>query len=331
MGPACAQLGTGEKAALVVWPSVYTSDWPTGLSLVRDLGVGGLLLMRPRLSADELHDRLDQLDAASELGVLIATDEEGGDVQRLVDIEPLASQENISTSMTPADAFAVVSSHAEVVAGVGVDVVLGPVVDVLPAEGESPLQRSRFFHGDPSTVAAYAQAYVDGWASAGLLPVLKHFPGHGSASGDTHNVDGVTPPLEVLDGRDLVPYQELVASGVGVMLGHLIVPGLTDGAPASASMAAVAYLRNNLGYRDALVMTDALDMAAAGGSIPDAAVAALIAGADVVLFTSTGQTSAVVEAIVAAVDSGRLPIDRLNDAAAKVLNQLAVRGRGCVE
>jgi beta-N-acetylhexosaminidase len=135
--------------------------------------------------------------------------------------------------------------------------------------------------------------------------------------------------LELLAERDLVPYRQLVGTGPGVMLGHLTVPGLTDGMPASTSAAAVSYLRNELGYADALVMTDALDMEAAGGSVPDTAVAAIVAGADVVLFTSTGQTGAVIDAIVAAMESSRLSAERLNDAAGRVLALLAERGHGC--
>lgn len=327
--PDCSALDVRDKAALVVWPSVYADDWVTAEAVVRDVGVGGVILMRPRLDVSTLTERIRQLDAASQLGVLIATDEEGGDVQRLVDIEPLASQADVSTTRTPAEAYGLIAAHASVVAGVGVDVVLGPVVDVMPVEGDPPLQTSRFFQGDLGAVVSYTHAYVDAWQSAGLLPILKHFPGHGSASADTHNAAGVTPPLDVLAASDLVPYQQLASSGAGVMLGHLTVPGLTDGVPASGSPQAVSYLREQLGYQDALVLTDALDMAAADGSIPEASVRALVAGADVVLFTSTGRADDVVDAIVAAVSSGRLAAERLDDAATRVLGQLVQRGLGC--
>lgn len=328
--PCLASLDNRDKAALLVWPSVYSNDWATAVSVVNEHGVGGVILMRPRLSADTLRSRIDQLDDASDLGVLVATDEEGGDVQRLVDIEPLASQAELSASLSPGDAYTTIATHAAVVAGLGVDIVLGPVVDLLPADGRRPpLQTSRFFQGDSTAVTDYAQAYVDGWKSAGLLPVLKHFPGHGSASGDTHTAAGVTPPIEVLTESDLIPYRRLVETGAGVMLGHLTVPGLTDGLPASTSAPAISYLRDELGYQDALVMTDALDMTAAGGPIPETAVAALVAGADVLLFTSIGETGAVIDAIVSALDTGQLSPERLSDAAGRVLALLEDRGHGC--
>ena len=323
------QLSLEEKVALLVWPAVDTDDWDTARAVVGELGVGGVLLLRPRLDEGALAQRIAGLDAASRLGVLVATDEEGGDVQRLVDIEPFPSQEEVSSTMTPAAAEGLVADHAAVVARVGVDVVLGPVVDVLPESGDPPLQRSRFFVGGPEDVAAYGGAYVRGWQSAELTPVLKHFPGHGSASADTHDASAVTPDLASLERRDLVPYRELVGTGAAVMIGHLTVPGLTDGLPATRSPAAVRYLRDTLGYGDALVISDALDMAASGGSIPDGAVASIAAGIDVVLFTATDQTGAVIDAVRSAVLDGRIPPERIDDAVRRVLAAIEQHGGGC--
>jgi beta-N-acetylhexosaminidase len=297
--------------------------------VVGDLGLGGVLLMRPGLSEADLTNRIGELDAVSDLGVIVATDEEGGDVQRLRDIEPFPSQFDVSSASSPEEARMAVAQHGAMVARVGVDVVLGPVVDVLPLSGEPPLQQSRFFNGDASVVTAFAREYVAGWRSAGLIPVLKHFPGHGSASGDTHHVDGVTPPIDELELRDLVPYRDLAESGVAVMVGHLTVPGLTVDEPASTSAEAIAYLRQTLGYGDSLVVSDALDMAAAGGSVPSVAVEAIAAGVDVVLFTSPGESGAVIAAIENAVTTGQLSVERIDDAASKVLDLLEQRGGGC--
>ncbi len=323
------RLSTEDKAALVVWPSVYAEDWERARSVVQDLGVGGVILMRPRLNESELTARVAELDVLSALGVLVATDEEGGDVQRLRDIQPFPSQYEMSTGFSTDAARIQVEEHAKLVARVGVDVVLGPVVDVLPEQGEPPLQRSRFFNGGPELVTSYAAAYIDGWESAGLTAVIKHFPGHGSASGDTHTAQGLTPALDILQSRDLVPYQNLAGEVSAVMVGHLTVPGLTDGRPATTSPEAIAYLRNTLGYGDVLVVSDALDMAAAGGSIATVAVASIAAGIDVVLFSTPSQAGAVIDAISAAVERGDLPTSRLDDAAGSVIRLLEARGGGC--
>jgi len=285
--------------------------------------------MRPRLDEATLTARIDELDALSQLGLLVATDEEGGDVQRLVDIEPFPSQQDVSTTRSPADAEAMVADHGRLVSRIGVDVVLGPVVDVLPADGSPPLQTSRFFAGDADAVAAFGAAYVRGWQSAGLTPVLKHFPGHGSASADTHDAAAVTPPLDVLAGKDFVPYAALAGSQPAVMVGHLAVPGLTDGVAATLSPAAIGYLRGTLGYADALLISDSLDMAAAGPSIPAAAVASIGAGVDVAIFTSTSQVGAVIDALRSAVDRGQITVSRIDDAAGRVLRLLGQHGGGC--
>ena len=123
-----------------------------------------------------------------------------------------------------------------------------------------------------------------------MLPVLKHFPGHGGASADTHDELATTPPLDAMRAYDLVPFQQLAARGAAVMVGHLNVPELTDGQPASMSKAAIALLRE-LGYGDALVLSDALGMDAIGIPVDDAAVLSIQAGVDVVTFTGISDLS----------------------------------------
>ena len=94
-------------------------------------------------------------------------------------------------------------------------------------------------------VTDYAGAYARGLRDAGLLPVLKHFPGHGHGSGDSHTGSVTTPPIADLQTTDLVPYRTLTAQlPVGVMVGHMEVPGLTGSDPASLSPAAYALLRS---------------------------------------------------------------------------------------
>jgi beta-N-acetylhexosaminidase len=211
--------------------------------------------------------------------------------------------------------------------------VLGPVVDVEPNIGEVPLQPSRFFVGGPDRVTEFAAAYIDGWTRAGLFSTIKHYPGHGAASGDTHIAAGVTPSLDDLREFDLKPYRDLAAiasgSDTAVMVGHLTVPDLTDGVPATQSRAAVDLLRNELGYADSLLMTDALGMAAVGIPEPDAAVLALVAGIDVVLFTLTSQTRPVIDAIEQAVADGRIDVAHLDGAARKVMSMLERDGHTC--
>ncbi len=327
------QLSMRQRVALLVWPAAYTDNWNTAVTAVGDLGIGGVLLMKPSdgITEAELTTLITQLDTASELGLLIATDEEGGAVQRLRSLAPLDSQADIADQFTPAEAKNIIQTHGKLLNRVGIDVVLGPVVDVLPTSGTASLNPTRFFSDDPALVSSFGTAYVDGWLDAGLIPVLKHFPGHGSASMDTHDGGATTPPLDELIARDLAPYTSLTnrSNELGVMLGHLTVPGLTDGRPASLSPDAIDYLRTELGYDSALIVTDALEMGAVTMPVPEAAVTAIAAGADVVIFTETGAAPAVIDALDNAAAQGDIAPERINDAAGRVLQLLEDRGGGC--
>jgi len=320
-----------DRAALLVWPAVYSTAWPEAKQIVAEQGLGGVILMKPEgWSAADVGPRLSELDAASPFGLVIATDEEGGAVQRLAILGELPSQQVVSQTMTPEQAQQLIADHGVAIRAAGVDMVLGPVVDVAPIDGESSLDDSRFFAGSPEDVSAYGRAYTDGWAAAGLAPVLKHYPGHGSASADTHIGSGETPPLTDLEARDLVPYGALADQRNAVMIGHLTVPGLTDGAPATRSPEAIRYLREVLGYGDALLITDALGMGAVGLPEPEASVLALQAGIDVVIFTRTTQAGPVIDAVVAAVVDGTIPEAHIDAAARKVMDLLVAQGSGCV-
>lgn len=319
------------RVALLVWPSVYSVAWPEAIEIVGDQGLGGVILMEPEgWSATDVGPRLTELDAASPYGLVIATDEEGGPVQRLAILGDLPSQREVSQTMTPEQAQQLITDHGVALRAAGVDMVLGPVVDVEPIEGEPKLDQARFFAGPPDVVAAYGRAYTNGWSAAGLRPVLKHYPGHGSASADTHIGSGETPPLTDLEARDLVPYTALADQRNAVMVGHLTVPGLTNGVPATRSPEAIRYLRDVLGYGDALLITDALGMGAVGLPEPEASVLALQAGIDVVIFTRTSQAGAVIDAVVPAVADGTIPEAHIDAAARKVMNLLVAQGRGCV-
>lgn len=318
-----------DRIALLVWPGAYSDQWPLVEQTVRDLHVGGVLLMQ----ADEtfvfdLAVHLDELKQLSQHGLLIATDEEGGDVQRLRALESLPSQADMS-QMEQAERALLLDRHAQVVATAGIDVVLGPIVDVRPVVGNDPLGSGRLFIGDPQQVAALGAEYVAAWQRAGMLPVLKHFPGHGSATADTHDALATTPPLDTMLNYDLLPFEQLATTGAAVMVGHLSVPDLTHGRPASMNAAAISLLRD-LGYADALVLSDALGMNAIGIAVADAAVLSIQAGVDVVIFTGIDDTLAVIDTIELAVNDGRLTIANIDDSALRVARLLEAEGRPCV-
>lgn len=308
------------RVAQLVWPAVYGDALRTSAAQLAEWGVGGAVVMTFPAGAKAAD--LLALKQAGAVPLLLATDEEGGRVQRFKLLGAMPAPEEVARSMTVDAAEAMVADHAATLAKVGIDIVFAPVVDVRPADGSPGPIGDRSFGSDPSVVEAYAAAYVSGWQRAGITPVLKHFPGHGAATGDTHDGFASTAPLDDLRQRDLLPYAALATSGAAVMVGHLDVPGLTEpGLPASLSPAALGLLREQYGYGDALVFTDALGMDAVTQrySLPKAAELALVAGDDVVIFTATEQTPAVIDRLVAAVEAGRLSEQRVDDALARVL------------
>ena len=303
---------------MLTWPGVVATQWGAAVTAVSTLRLGGVVLLS---APGDVPAAIARLDAANPRGVLVSVDEEGGSVQRLRSLGALPSAHAMAATHSTDEARALVAAHGRVIAAAGIDIVLGPVVDVAPTDGAGPLGDRTFF-SDPLTVAAYGRAYVQGWRDAGLVPVLKHFPGHGSASADSHRGVARTPPLDVLEAIDLVPYRELAALAPAVMVGHLSVLGLTDDVPASLSRAAITgLLRSQLGYLDALVITDALEMGAvrAVATIPEAAVLALIAGADVALFSDPTLSGSVIDAIEAAVANGRIAERAITSSAERVM------------
>jgi beta-N-acetylhexosaminidase len=308
------------RLAQLVWPAVYGDALRTSATDFASWGVGGAVVMTFPAGAGA--DDLLQFKLAGAVPLLLATDEEGGKVQRFRSLGALPAPARVARSMSVTDAEAMIAEHAATLASVGIDVVFAPVLDVQPDGSPGPIG-DRSFGSDPMVVEAYAAAYVAGWESAGIMPVLKHFPGHGSATGDTHDGFASTLSLDELRGRDLLPYAALATSGAGVMVGHLDVPGLTEpGLPASLSPAAITrLLRDEYGYRDALVFSDALGMDAVTQrySLAQAAELALVAGDDVVIFTATEQAPAVIDRLVAAVEAGRLTERRVDEALTRVL------------
>jgi len=250
-----------------------------------------------------------------------ATDEEGGTVGRLAHvIGPLPSARRMAAQWTAAQVQLAAAEHGAAMRALGVDVDLAPVVDAAPADDEVADEADRSFSADPSVAAEYGAAFEAGLRAGGVVAVAKHFPGLGHATGDTDLGPASCPALGGLAAVDLVPFEWSVATGVeAVMVGHVSVPGLTGDAPASLSAATYALLRVGLGF-DGVAMTDSLGagaISAAGYTEPTAAVAAIEAGADMAMVSSSA-LAATVGALQQAVAAGTLPVARVDAAAARV-------------
>jgi beta-N-acetylhexosaminidase len=307
------------------------ADMSAQTQMLTDYKIGGAAVMTAPLN---IHDGsiLQFKKAAGSNGVplLIATDEEGGAVQRFSVLGTLSSPEHVAFTMPAAQAQSMISRHGDLLHAIGIDMVFGPLADVAPAYGSSPLG-ARVFSSDPTTVQAYALAYVKGWQAAGMLPTIKHFPGMGSATGNTDYGPATTPALSQLKIRDFIPYDGAMANtGTAIMVGNQTVPGWFTG-PASLSPIVDNYLRTELGYKNNLVITDSLsaDAVTALTSESQAAVAAIVAGNDIALVveapdTNLTQNKALVASLTSAlrqaVDGGTITKKQLETSVLRKFN-----------
>ena len=295
-------------------------------------GAGGVILFGSSAPAS-LATSLHSLAASAPDGIppLVMTDEEGGVVQRMANlVGSLPSARQMAAMMSPAQIQQLVSGVAQRMHAAGITMDLAPVLDL--DNGVGPNNRdpdgTRSFGLNPSIAAADGIAFVQGLEAGGVVPVVKHFPGLGQASGNTDVAPATTQPWTVLQHAGLVPFESAFAAGAPVvMIANATVPGLST-LPASISpVVMTTVLRQQLGFQG-LVMTDSLSagaLAKIGYSVPRAVVAAITAGADVVLYTAaTAQvaplTAATTAALVAAVNAGALGRARLISAVANILS-----------
>ncbi len=319
-----ATLGIRDKLAQLLMVGVKNAD--DARAVVNGYHVGGIFIGSWTDLAIFKGPLADISAKAGPLPLAVSVDEEGGRVSRLKTlIGTSPSARELAQTQTVQQVHDVAVDRGRKMHDLGITVDFAPVVDVSDEDDDAVIG-NRSFGADPQTVTDYAGAYAQGLREAGLLPVLKHFPGHGHGSGDSHTGGVVTPPLSDLQTSDLVPYRSLVAaSPVAVMVGHLQVPGLTGGAPASLSPEAVQLLRNGIGYKGPpftgpVFSDDVSSMAAISDryGVSEAVLRTLQAGVDVALWVTTDEVPAVLDRLQKAVASGELPAQRVDEALVRV-------------
>ena len=310
-----------QLAAVLVMTGAKMGD-AAAIGHAAAAGVGGIVLFSP--TSPNLAQTLARAKALAPRGnpPLIASDEEGGQVQRLSSlIYPLPSAEEMG-HWSPAKITATARNYALRMKALGVAVALSPDMDIA-VPGYYIATTHRGFSDDPQQVAVDANAWNNGLSAAGVLGVIKHWPGHGQAS-DTHKASSIVPPWSLLQRRDLIPFEAAFAQHASaVLVGHLNVPGLTQGSsPASESTPALRALRAQAGPA-VLIMTDDLSMAAASTALgitpAQAAVKSLTAGADIAMVCWT-PLDGVLSAVTLAINNGSLPRAQAVTSARRVLH-----------
>jgi beta-N-acetylhexosaminidase len=305
-----------QLAARCLLPGFAGLEAPDELLRWIDRGLGGVVLFGRNIrdvgQVAALTGRLRE----SRPELVVATDEEGGDVTRIEAATGSSSPGNLALGVVDdvdltREVYAGIGRN---LASVGIDLDFAPVADV-NTNPDNPVIGVRSFGSDADLVARHVSAAVEGLQSAGVSACAKHFPGHGDTSADSH--------LELPVSRGdldvhLLPFRAAVAAGVhAVMTAHVVVPALGRD-PATINPKALALLRDELGF-DGLIVSDAIEMRAVAATVgvEEAAVRSLAAGVDAICLGHDLPLEPVHGAVVDAVDSGRLTEERLGEAAAR--------------
>ena len=293
--------------------------------------VGGVVLVESNAHDPQqvrrLTGELQALAASSGQGIplFVSINHEGGTVVRITEgVTAFPGNMAVGATGSPHDAYTSAALAAYELRAMGINMNLAPVLDVND-NPMNPVIGARSFGDSPAAVAENGRLAVRGTQEAGIIAVGKHFPGHGSVSVDSHS--GL-PTLDKTAGEllqhELVPFQAAIDAGVAaIMTAHIALPALdATGRPSTLSPAVLTgLLRQQMGY-NGLIMTDSLGMGAvtAGRGQDQAALEAVLAGADILLSTTPMQAHiAIVDTLESAVRRGDIPVQRIDQSVLRIL------------
>jgi beta-N-acetylhexosaminidase len=323
-----ARMSTEELAGQVIVGRYAGTDPAVPARLVRDHHLAGVCVTSTNVTDDAqvraTTAAVSRAHAADgrDWPAVIGVDEEGGVVSHLrgiaTEFPPFATAGAAVAQGKPGEQVVAEAARATSLElrDLGFTWVFAPVADVTIGAAD-PTIGSRSPSGDPALASRAVAAAVAGYDDAGMVSTTKHFPGHGGVTADSHETLPVLgSSLEQLRGRDLRPFEAAVDAGApAVMMAHLDVQALQPGMPSSQASKVYDYLRDDLGF-EGLAITDSLGMGAAlSRDFP--ALRALEAGADLLLMpVDTAKTH---QLVVDAIESGRIPRERVEEAAGRVV------------
>ncbi|WP_416475517.1 glycoside hydrolase family 3 protein [Streptomyces sp. LKA04] len=316
-----------QNALTVLQPGFSGTTAPDWLLRRLGEGLASVALFGRNVSTPEQVAALTAQLRAEREDVLVAIDEEGGDVTRLEvrtgssfpGNHALGAVDDVGLTR------AVAAELGRRLADCGVNFNWAPSADV-NSNPDNPVIGVRSFGASTDLVARHTAAYVTGMQSAGVATCTKHFPGHGDTGIDSHHaVPRIDVEASVLAERDLVPFRAAIAAGSrAVMSAHILAPALDPDRPATLSRRILTdLLRGELGY-EGLIVTDGIEMRAISGTygIERGSALAIAAGADAICvgggLCDEDTVRRLSDALVDAVRSGELPEERLADAADRV-------------
>lgn len=291
--------------------------------------VGGLFYNRSNMeSREQLAALLAGAAQACRIPPLLTCDEEGGRVARLAasvgatEFQPMLTYRNEGPETARQNAATIAGDMA----ALGFNLDLAPVADVW-SNPENTVIGDRAYSDDFGQAAELIPAAVEGFHAGGVACVLKHFPGHGNTSEDSHDGSAyVHRSLEDLRSCELLPFQAGIDAGAdAVMMGHLIVPAICEEPAVLCPEIVTGLLREEMGFTG-VVMTDSLDMKAISDHYGngEAAVRAVQAGVDLLLCPPDPDET--IQTILAAVEDGAIPASRIDESVRRILTLKVNRG-----
>ena len=315
-----------EKVGQLIMPwlsgryvATEADAFDTAAVWVERYGVGGIIISIG--SPLDAAAKLNRLQERSRLPLMVAADLEFGAAMRMVGATAFPMPMALGATNRELDAYQLGRITALEARAVGIHWTFSPVADV-NSNPANPIINTRSFGEAPEAVARLASAYIRGASEHGLLTTAKHFPGHGDTGTDSHiELPVLDACWDRLDTLELVPFRAAIESGVtSVMTAHIALPCFDPDAPPAtlSSTVMTGILRDSLGF-DGIVLTDALDMGAIVNRFgsDESVVLAFLAGSDLLLMPD--HIGAAVEAMVTALNSGRISHDRLDRSVRRML------------
>lgn len=296
-------------------------------SFIKEKYVGGIILVGSNINQIEqtleLVNQLKSLNNTGKIPLFLGIDEEGVNVTRFPDqIIPTPTSREIGRSNDPSWAFDMGEAMAQKIGAFGFNINFAPVLDI-DSNPNNPVIGNRSFGATPDQVSDFGIEQMKGISHQRIVPVIKHFPGHGDTDVDSHvDLPIINHDQDRVRSFEIQPFERAIDQGAeAIMTGHLLVPAFDDQYPASLSEAIITgLLREELGF-EGVVMTDDLSMNAIGKQyeIGEAAVQSIRAGTDLLMIVNPNEAVVALDALEEAVHSGGLSEEMVDQRVHRIL------------
>lgn len=296
--------------------------------MIEKYKIGGFVLYKRNIKNSEqvlsLINSLKNVNSINQVSLFIAVDEEGGKITRMPkELKKFPSNKRIAEAEDADLSFKVGEVIGEELKSFGFNMNFAPVLDI-NSNPQNPIIGNRSFGSTENIVSKLGIQTMKGMQSKKIIPVIKHFPGHGDTSIDSHlELPSVNNDLDRLRNFELIPFSKAIRNNAdAVMVAHILLPKIDSGNPATFSKTIITdILRNDLNF-NGIVITDDMEMRAISKNfnIEDASIKSIIAGSDIILVCHTyNKQVAVINALKNAVENNKISEERIDESVYRIL------------